>query len=128
MQVFRGGRVPKDGQVLMENDNPKANNIRNNGNFPMDEEFSNLANVSMQGLQPSSVDLEYSVDEIPQLLDEHISNEVPPIGSTTTHVSKGSQKYIPPLKELGFTESKKRVLFDNKEPARELACNGKEET
>jgi hypothetical protein len=41
MQVFKGG------QVLMENDNSKASNIRNDGNFPMDEEFSNPINVSM---------------------------------------------------------------------------------
>jgi hypothetical protein len=76
----------------------------------MDVKLSKIADVSMEN--PSSINLESSMDQNQQSSDDNVFNKVSPIESTTTHVLKTSQLVIPTLQELGFTKSRICAVFD----------------
>jgi hypothetical protein len=56
----------------------------------MNVENSTRIDVSIEGLGPSLVDLQYFVDEILQSSNEQVFNQVLLMGRTTTHVSNSS--------------------------------------
>jgi hypothetical protein len=91
----------------------------------MDVELSHKENVSIK--DPSSIDLESSMDQNWQSLDDNVSNKVLPIRSTTTHVSKTSQLYILMFQELRFTKFRKYAVLENVELNLVSGGNGNEE-